>query len=177
MNTTNDTIKLNINLSPFKPDALTGRRTFLGALYISLFILLFFPLMNISLNVSALGAMAGVQQEAQSKLEELIFAQKAVAWFTLLLGSAMPIIIILLRRSVSKILKVVALVLFAPALLFAIRMMNDQGSRSDFGGSGTWGPTIWAALYFVALIAGVVGIARLGRKQTDVQAMAQPSNH
>lgn len=148
----------------------------MGGFYVSIFILLFFPLLNISFDVSALGAMAGVHQEAQRQIEGLLFGKKAVAWFTLLLGSVVPAILIVIRRPVSKILKGVALVLFAPALLFAIRIMNDQGSLSDFGGSVTWGPTTWAALYFAALIASVVGIARLGRKQATVEAIVVPSN-
>ncbi len=177
MNTTNNTAKPNINLSPFNPDEITGRRTFLGALYVSIFILLFFPLLNFSFDTSILGAMAGVDQEVQQQIKKFIFDQKAAAWFTLMLGSIMPIIFIFLRRSVSKILKGVALTLFAPALLFAIRTMNDQDSLSGLVGSATWGPTIWAALYLAALIAGLIGIIRLGRKQTAIQAIAEPSIH
>jgi len=86
-------------------------------------------------------------------------------------------IFILLRRPMGKILKGIALLLFAPALLVGIRIAGDKGSASDYLWSMTWEPTLWALIYLGALIACAVGIFRFGKKEPAEQPVGAVSSN
>ena len=130
-------------------------------------ILLVCPLFKFSWDASFMGTLAGAGAELNSKLSEIRFGQKFVAWVTLLLGAFLPIIFIVRRQVVSKLMKGIALALVTPAILFALRIVSDEGSQYNPVVSVAYGPTTWAWLYLASLICCVVGIVKFGIKKKD----------
>lgn len=165
MSNTTNTPKTKMNLSPIRKDELSGRRSFLTGLYISIIILILFPLYKLHYDTSVIGRMSGLLQEMDGKVAEWQSSRKAAAWIFLVIGMTMPSVFLMRGRNVFKIFKGVALVLIMPSILLALKSVRDEGSFSNFAVSFTWGPTIWSWLYLAAQVCCAVGIIQFGRNE------------